>query len=560
MTMISDILRQHPELAIFLALALGFYIGKFKYGNFSLGPVLGTLFAGLLIGQLGISVPPAVKIIFFDLFLFATGYKVGPQFFQGLKKDAIPQLTLTVIICVTSLFIAFFIAKLMHYDIGTSAGLLAGAFTESTLIGTASEAIQRLALPSAEKDMLVNNIPIAYAVTYLVGTTTVIWFLPHIAPWLLRINLRDEIRKLENSLLGKSESEPGERIVHEDWDLRAFQVINEKFTGQTVSQLEKLYSAGRIVIERIRHEGSIIETTPDTVIYKDDILAVIARQKDMAENLSTIGTEIFDRELLDFKRTFADIVITKKSVAGKTLTQLREKYSQGIVLYKLIRSGLEMPFNPNTTVNRGDLLQVSGRKYDLEKAAKEIGYLERPSPVTDIIFVALGIVLGGLIGLASIKLFGISITLTTSGGALVMGLFFGWLRSRRPTFGRIPEAALWIFDTLGLTVFIGVVGISAGPGLIPGIIHTGFGILLAGMLVAFIPHLIGLYFGYYILKMNPVILLGAQSGAGTNTTALKSLQDVTCSKLPVLGYTIPYALGNIILTAWGPVIVAMMSR
>ena len=140
-----------------------------------------------------------------------------------------------------------------------------------------------------------------------------------------------------------------------------------------------------------------------------------------------------------------------------------------------------------------------------------------------------------------------------------MGLFFGWLRSRRPTFGRIPDAALWIFDTVGLTAFIGVIGIQAGPFLISGLSHTGFSVLLAGLAVALLPHVIGLYFGYYVLKMNPVILLGAQSGAGTNTTALKSLQDVAGSKLPVLGYTIPYALGNIILTAWGPVIVGMMS-
>lgn len=172
---------------------------------------------------------------------------------------------------------------------------------------------------------------------------------------------------------------------------------------------------------------------------------------------------------------------------------------------------------------------------------------------------SLGILVGGLMGLLSVKLFGISITLTTSGGALVMGLFLGWLRSRRPTFGQIPDAALWIFDTLGLACFIGAVGISAGPGFIEGLQQTGFGILAVGLAVALLPHLAGLLVGHYLLKINPVILLGAQSGAGTNTTALKALQDKAGSKLPVLGYTIPYALGNILLTAWGPVIVALMS-
>jgi putative transport protein len=559
MVLITNILRQHPELAIFLVLAAGFFIGKLKIGNFMLGPVLGTLFAGLLVGQLDIPIANAVKIIFFDLFLFATGYKVGPQFFQGLKKDALPQLTLTVVICVTSLFTAFFVSRMMNFDIGTAAGILAGAFTESTLIGTASEAIQRLSIPDDQKMQLVNNIPIAYAVTYLIGTTSVIWFLSHIAPRLLGINLREVSQKLGTSILGKSESEPGEQSVYDSWDLRAFHVKNEKYSGLTVMQVEKSISGGRIIIERIRHKGSIIEATPETVIDQDDIIAVAARQNIMLAELPAFGNEIFDPELLDFTRIYADIVVTRKSESGKSIQELNDKYGQGILLYKLIRSGLEMPFNPDTIVNAGDLLQVSGRKHDLDRATKGIGYLEHPSPITDIVFVALGIVIGGLIGLASVNLFGISLTLTTSGGALVMGLFFGWLRSHRPTFGRIPDAALWIFDTLGLTVFIGVVGISAGPGLISGLSHTGFSIILVALAVALLPHVIGLYFGYYILKMNPVMLLGAQSGAGTSTSALKSLQDVAGSKLPVLGYTIPYALGNILLTAWGPVIVGMLS-
>src|SRR6476620_1020675 len=140
-TTLIDILSRHPELVVFLTLAVGFAFGHIKIGSFKIGVVLGTLFAGVLIGQLGINIPPIVKTIFFDFFLFTTGYKVGPQFFQGLKKNALPQLTLTVVICVSCLLMAYFISNLLGYDTGTAAGLLAGAFSESTLIGTASEAI-----------------------------------------------------------------------------------------------------------------------------------------------------------------------------------------------------------------------------------------------------------------------------------------------------------------------------------------------------------------------------------------------------------------------------------
>src|SRR5512139_735867 len=183
-------LRENPELAVFLTLAVGFLIGRLKIGSFKLGTVVGTLLAGVLIGQLNIKVPSTVKSIFFLLFLFSTGYKVGPQFFRGLRRDAIPQVALTVVLCVTCLLTAFGFAKLLGYDVGTAAGLLAGAFSESTVIGTASQAIQRLAIPDAEKARLVNNIPVAYAVTYLVGTTAVVALLASVAPRLLRIDLR----------------------------------------------------------------------------------------------------------------------------------------------------------------------------------------------------------------------------------------------------------------------------------------------------------------------------------------------------------------------------------
>src|SRR5215510_12465928 len=202
-------LREHQELAIFLTLAVGFFIGRIKIGSFSLGTVVGTLLAGVLIGQLDINVPAIVKNVFFDLFLFTTGYKVGPQFFRGLKGDALPQLVVTVVLCVTCLISAFTAAKLLGYDMGTAAGLLAGAFTESTVIGTAGDAINRLDLPADVMTALVNKIPVAYAVTHLIGTAFIAWILPNVGPWLMRVDLKEESRKLRAQLSGGGEPEPG---------------------------------------------------------------------------------------------------------------------------------------------------------------------------------------------------------------------------------------------------------------------------------------------------------------------------------------------------------------
>jgi putative transport protein len=253
------------------------------------------------------------------------------------------------------------------------------------------------------------------------------------------------------------------------------------------------------------------------------------------------------------------VVVTKRDVAEQPLSILARKYGRGVVLAKLIRGGEEIPFNAETIINRGDLLRIAGAQQDVERVGREVGYIERPSSESDVVFLGIGIVVGGLIGALTFNVGGLPLTLTSSGGALIMGLIFGWLRSVYPTFGRIPEPALWIFDTVGLAVFIGIVGLTAGPTFVAGLRQTGPSLLFVGFIVAVVPHLVTLLFGYHVLKMNPVILCGACAGAGTITAALRAIQDESQSKLPVLGYTVPYAIGNIILTAWGPVIVVLMS-
>jgi putative transport protein len=553
-------LREHQELAIFLTLAVGFFIGRLRIGSFSLGTVVGTLFAGVIIGQLDIKVPPIVKAVFFDLFLFTTGYKVGPQFFRGLRKDALPQLAVTVVLCVTCLMAAFVASKLLGYDVGTAAGLLAGAFTESTVIGTAADAINRLELPAAEKAVLVNNIPVAYAVTYLIGTAFIIWFLPTVGPRLMGINLREEGKRQQAQTPGGEEREPGVHSAFQTFAVRAYRVTSERLVNRTVAELEALPRDTRVFISRLRRDGAIIEPAPDTVIRRDDVIAVMTRTEAlMARGTEAIGPEVDDRALLDFPVEILDVVITSKDLDGKALRDLGAlDVARGVFLQKLVRAGQPMPFTAATRVDRGDVLSLIGAKPDVERAAKVFGYADRPTVSTDMIFVGLGIFLGGLVGLLTITLGGLPITLTASGGALVMGLVFGWLRAVRPTFGRIPEPAMWVFDMVGLTVFIAVVGLSAGPSFVAGLQRSGVSLILVGLIVAVLPHTVAILFGRYVLGMNPLILLGACSGAGTITAALRAVEEESQSKVAALGYTVPYAVGNILLTAWGPVIVALM--
>jgi putative transport protein len=554
-------LRNNPELAVFLTLAVGFLIGRVKIGSFSLGTVVGTLLAGVLIGQLDIKVPAIVKTIFFDLFLFTTGYKVGPQFFRGLKRDALSQVALTVVLCVTCLFTAYGFATVLGYDIGTAAGLLAGAFSESTVIGTAGEAIQRLAIPDAEKAALVNNIPVAYAVTYLIGTAALVWFLPTIGPLLMGINLREEGARMQAESRAAADSEIGVASAARPFDIRAYRVTNASMFDKTVAELEALPKDIRVFIVRIRHGGEIVEPTPTSVIRRDDVVAVIGRTEFHVERGERIGSEVDDRALLDIPVELLNVVVTHRSLVGKSLADLtRLEVMRGVFLRALTRAGQEIPIAAGTRIDRGDVLRLIGARPAVERAAKAIGYPDRATAQTDMVFVGTGIVVGGLVGLLSVTIGGLPLTLTASGGALVMGLVFGWLRSVYPVFGRIPEPAIWIFDTVGLCMFIGVVGLSAGPSFVAGLKTTGISLVLVGLVSALLPHTVGILFGRYVLKMNPLVVLGACAGAGTITAALRAVQDEARSSVPALGYTVPYAIGNILLTAWGPVIVVLMSH
>jgi len=564
MNFVVEALRNNPELAVFLTVALGFLIGKLKFGSFSLGVVVGCLLAGVLVGQLDIKIPATVKAVFFDLFLFTTGYKVGPQFFRALKKDALPQMALTVVLCVTCLLMALTFAKLLGYDMGTAAGLLAGAFSESTVIGTAGEAIQRLDLPEAERRALINNIPVAYAVTYLVGTTALVWFLPKIGPKLMGIDLREAAREAtaaaQSDKAGSADEANGITSAARLFDVRAYRVENAQLFGKTIAELEALPKKSRIFVLRGRSGDVLFDHASEHRVRAGDVIAVMARFEVHAARGDVIGPEVSDPELLDIPLEALDVIVTSRKLDDTSLAELAEgQFARGVFLAKLTRSGIAMPVIPTTRLNRGDVMSLVGPLTEVERVAAVIGYSDRRTPATDMVFVGLGIFLGGLFGLLSIGVWGVPLTLTASGGALFMGLLFGWLRSAYPFFGRIPEPAIWIFDTVGLCMFIGIVGLGAGPSFVAGLKATGLSLVAVGLMSSLLPHTVGILFGRYVLRMDPLIVLGACAGAGTITAALRAIQDEAQSSIPALGYTVPYAIGNILLTAWGPVLIALMT-
>jgi putative transport protein len=392
-----------------------------------------------------------------------------------------------------------------------------------------------------------------------VGTGFVVWFLSNLAPRLLGVDLKAASRELEREMSAGASETRGVQSGYREWDIRAYQLAPSG-AGRMVADVEGTFAPDRVFVQRVRRGETLLTPSPTTVLEAGDRIAVAARRPVLlGDRATTLGIEVEDKPLLDFPVIAVDVVLTNRALADHSLSALAERHGRGVALMKLVRGGEEIPFTGETTLNRGDLLRLAGTQADVERAGQALGYLERPSSETDVVFVGLGILVGGFVGLLSITVGGLPLSLTASGGALIMGLVFGWLRSVRPTFGRIPEPALYVFDTIGLAVFIGVVGLSAGPSFVSGLKATGPSLLLVGFLVALLPHLTAVLFGHYVLKMHPVILLGACAGAGTVTAALRAIQDEAGSRLPVLGYTVPYAVGNILLTAWGPVIVMLMT-
>ncbi|MEI3799230.1 MULTISPECIES: aspartate-alanine antiporter [unclassified Chitinophaga] len=567
MSWLQHTFQEYPELAVFLTLSAGFFIGSIRVGKFSLGSVTGVLLMGVIVGQMDIQVSANVKSVFFLMFLFAVGYSVGPQFFRGLKKDGLPQVLFAVLMCVVCLVAPWLLALACGYNVGQAAGLISGSQTISATMGVASDTINQLNVSAEQKAAWINSMPVCYAVTYIFGTAGSAWLLSSIAPMMLGgiEKVRAACKELEKTMgAGDPTQDPGMRSAFIPVTFRAYTIdAQSTAAGKSVKQLEAelLQRNHRLFVERIRQKDKkLVEATPDYVINSGDEIVLSGRREFILGEEHGIGTEIVDVELLNFPVENVQVFVMNKNVVGKTVKALRAMdYMHGIPVQSIRRAGIAMPVYPEAVLERGDHVELVGYKKNMDKAAKEIGYADIPTDKTDMIFVGLGIVLGGLVGAMSIHVGGVPLSLSTSGGALIAGLVFGWLRSQHPAFGRIPEPALWVMNNVGLNTFIAVVGITAGPSFVAGFKEVGWGLFLVGIAATAIPLLSGVLMARYIFKFHPALILGCTAGARTTTAALSAIQEEVQSNLPALGYTITYAVGNTLLIIWGVVIVLLMT-
>jgi putative transport protein len=454
------------------------------------------------------------------------------------------------------------VAKLAGYDLGYAAGFYSGTQTISAAMGLSTDAINRLGLPPDQAKALIDTMPVAYAVTYMFGTMGSAIVIAILGPKLLGIDLVAACKDYEENFGGGKKELGGPGTAWYQRGIRAYKVRpGGKAAGLRAAEAEALVPDSRLFILRLRRDGKIMDATADTVLKEGDVIAV-AGEREVLVNLLQSAEEVDDRELLAMPVEGVDVLVTNKEVDGKTLAELATlPAARGVYVRKITRgaTATDIPIMPGTEVNRGDLFTLVGRTQDVAAATKMLGVADRPTDVTDMAFVGAAIVIGGLIGALVFKVAGVPLTLSTAGGALIAGIIGGWLRSVRPKFGRIPTPTVWFMNSVGLNIFIAIVGISAGPGFVNGLKTQGIGLFLWGALATTVPLVLGMFIAKYVFRFHDALNLGIVSGSRTTTASLGLVCDQAKSQIPALGYTVTYAVGNTLLTIWGMVIIMLLS-
>lgn len=316
----------------------------------------------------------------------------------------------------------------------------------------------------------------------------------------------------------------------------------------------------KLYVDRIKSCKRLYNATPERIIHPGDTVVLCGRREFIVHDHDLVGPEVADERLLAYPVERIPVLVTRSDVVGKTVAELSGlAYMHGVIIDSITRHGTKPELSDDTRLEKGDILTLTGHHRRLKSAAYHIGHMDRPTVGSDLMFVGLAIFIGGVVGAVTIMFGDIPVSFGTSGGALIAGLVFGWLRSKRPTFGHIPGPALWIMNNLGLNVFVAVIGIEAAPSFMAGLREVGPLLLVAGAVATTLPLLFGIWLGKKVFKFHPAITLGCCAGTRTCTASLGAVQDALDSTLPAMGYTVTYAVSNILLVIWGMVTVLIVS-
>ncbi|MDR3532417.1 MAG: aspartate-alanine antiporter [Rhodopila sp.] len=565
MALIKHLFADQPLIALFITIALGYFVGKLKVGSFVLGGIAGTLLVGVVIGQLGVNIDPGIKTIFFALFIYAVGFQGGPQFFHALNLRSLNELVSAFVVCFTGLLCVLGAAWMFGLDRGMAAGLAAGGLTQSAILGTAGDAIAKLGLSAELTKTMQTNVAVGYAVCYIFGSLgpiiMVTWFLPMVMKWDIR---KEAVELAKNLSGGRAELEPGQFEAVKEIVTRVYQVTGDrKAIGQTTLELDKQFSDA--AVEGIYRGGKSIDLDDNTVIQRGDAIAITGKLSAVQASNAVLGDEIVAPAGFSAIEESREIILTNRRLSGREIGEIHDHVNietrHGVFLTAVKRMGRDLPLLNKLQLKTGDELHFTGSPTDLDRVQSKIGYKITAAAATDFVFFGIGMVVGMLFGMVAFKIWGVPISIGSGGGCLLSGLLFGWLRSVHPRFAALPIGASTFLRDFGLAVFVGVVGIGAGPDALTAIQHSGLTLLFLGVGVTLIPQIVAFFFSYYVLRIkNPIEALACVAGGRSANPAFAALLAKAGNATPVVSFTVTYAVANVFLTLWGPVIVGMVTK
>ncbi len=562
-----ELLDKQPIVFLLLALSIGYPLGKVSLKGVSLGSTAGTLVVGLALSitasvAFGIvyTIPGILSSIFLLMFMYALGLRVGPQFFAGLKSGGLAFIVLALIVWSLNWLIVFFGVKAAGLAPGYAAGIISGSYTVTAVIGVATSALQSGAyVPPAgmSAEQVSANIAAGYAISYVISTIGIILLIKYL-PQMFGKDPVVEAKKAEEEMSGgATELVPGAAgsltLGFSATDIRAYKLEHEELIGKTIEQLFALHPHAPIL--RVVRDGQVLEAADNPTLQKDDIIAVRADVHALIlKGSEVVGQEVDEPLARNISLEAADIRIGTPGISGKTLAALATEIGFGVQLKGIFRQGVQITAQPKTVVQFGDVLRVVGPDWCVQKVAKSLGGRALlDSSVTEVMWMAIAMVIGYLVGLLSFTAGGIPFALGTSAGCLLAGIFVSYFRSRNPEFGGpVSEGARSFLQDIGLNMFIAVLAANVGPKVINSFQgDTVIWVALIGGCAALLPVVVAFIVGIKVFKLNSVICDGAVTGARNSTPGLNAINDQSQSSIAASPYPVTYAITTVLVLIGG---------
>ena len=550
---LAALLDGSDVMLLFAALGIGLLIGKVRIGSFQLGSTPGVLIAAILLGIWGFDMHAQTESMGFMLFIFCVGIEAGPNFFSNFLQDGVRYVSIAAVMVIVAVAVTNIASALLDLDPGLAAGMLAGSLTSTpTLVGAQDAVNQQMQhLDTVARREIISQISVGYAMTYVVGLLGLLLALRYI-PVAMRFDPREQAQKLARE---RGMDNARRRNVRTPI-LRAYLVDGEanSTAGKSLREIGLFHSAG-LIVERVKRGNELLEPDPDLVLEPGDKAALVGYPTAHARSEIDRSKEVYDPDLLEFRMDTGEVVVTNPDMVGIPLGDLDLETRYGCLVNGVTRAQVELPLDRSLRLERGDVLEVSGEHGRLRKFARRIGALEHESDISDLMTFSFFFLGGLLLGQLAVVFGELRVTLGNAGGLLFAGILMGYYRARNPMFGYIPQGAINVLKDLGLNIFMVSVGLAAGADIVDAFVESGLAVIFGGACIMLLPLMTGYLYGALVLKMNPVLLLGALTGAMTSTPALKSLNEMTDSAVPAIGYAGTYTFANVFLTLGGASII-----